>query len=66
MPDKRVSCHACSHYYVTWDERFPHGCRRMGFKSLRHPNVEVRHAMGGRDCRLYEPKPNRKPLPDNA
>ncbi|MCU0585230.1 MAG: hypothetical protein MUC46_04045 [Desulfobacterales bacterium] len=39
---RRVDCHLCRHYYVTWDERFPHGCRRMGFKSGRYPNDEVR------------------------
>lgn len=53
---RRVDCHACVHYLVTWDERFPHGCRRMGFKSSRYPGDEVRTAMNGEGCRLFEPK----------
>ncbi len=58
--DGRVDCHRCIHYHVTWDERFPHGCRRMGFKSGCYPNDEVRAAMNGRSCRLFEP---RRPRP---
>jgi hypothetical protein len=55
---RRVDCHLCRHYYVTWDERFPHGCRRMGFKSGRYPNDEVRSAMQGETCRLFESRPS--------
>lgn len=51
-----IDCHNCIHYYVTWDERFPHGCRAMGFKSWRYPNDEVRRVVKGRDCLLYERK----------
>jgi hypothetical protein len=65
MPGGRVACHACRYYHVTWDERFPHGCRRMGFKSFRIPSDEVRRAMQGSDCRLFEPKPDRKPPLEN-
>lgn len=53
---RRVDCHGCVHYLVTWDERFPHGCRCMGFKSARYPGDEVRAAMNGESCRLFEPK----------
>jgi hypothetical protein len=52
----RIDCRRCRHYFVTWDEKFPHGCRRMGFKSRRAPNDEVRCAMNGRACRLFEQK----------
>ena len=58
----RVDCHHCAHYHVTWDERFPHGCRRMGFKSRLYPNEEVRRAMAGRDCRLFE-ESDKRPTP---
>jgi hypothetical protein len=56
MPTPRLDCHRCVHYFVTWDDHFPHGCRGMGFKSRRYPSEEVRQAMNGRDCRLFEPK----------
>jgi hypothetical protein len=58
----RVDCHRCAHYHVTWDERFPHGCRRMGFKSRLYPNEEVRRTMAGQDCRLFE-KSDKLPNP---
>ncbi|MCU0601212.1 MAG: uracil-DNA glycosylase [Desulfobacterales bacterium] len=58
MAALRIDCRRCRHYFVTWDEDFPHGCRRMGFKSRRAPNDEVRCAMHGRTCRLFEQKQN--------
>jgi hypothetical protein len=56
MAERRIDCRRCRHYFVTWDEDFPHGCRRMGFKSRQSPCDEVRHAMNGRPCRLFEQK----------
>jgi hypothetical protein len=56
MPAARLDCHRCLHYFVTWDEHFPHGCRCMGFKSRHQPSEKVRQAMNGLECRLYEPK----------
>ena len=29
----RANCFRCKFFYVTWDNRFPRGCRAMGFKS---------------------------------
>jgi len=55
----RFDCRRCTHYFVTWDERCPHGCRIMGFKSRTSPAEEVRRTMGGSECRLYEEKPRR-------
>jgi hypothetical protein len=55
-----LDCHHCIHYYVTWDENFPHGCQAMKFKSWRYPGDEVRMVFNGKDCLLYAPK-KRKP-----
>ncbi len=63
MPPARLDCRRCRHYAVTWDERFPHGCRAMGFKSARYPADEVLSATGGEPCRLYEPKTPTPPRP---
>jgi hypothetical protein len=60
MTNRLIDCHRCRHYFVTWDERFPHGCRRMGFKSRRLPGDDVRDAMSGQDCRLFEKTSPRK------
>ena len=68
MPTPRCDCHRCVHYFITWDEKFPNGCRRMGFKSRRYPADEVRQAMNGQECRLFEPKAplkaSKDPFPD--
>ena len=54
-----VNCLQCRHYYVTWDRRHPHGCRRMGFKSHEIPSVVVRKSAGGLKCLMFEPKKKR-------
>ena len=63
MAKPRIDCHRCRHYFITWDERFPHGCRRMGFKSRRSPGDEVRYATSGQNCRLFDEKDARKEKP---
>lgn len=37
----RIDCRRCKHYYVTWDKRFPHGCRSMKFKAKTLPAAAV-------------------------
>jgi hypothetical protein len=59
MAPARIDCHRCLHYFVTWDPRFPHGCRCMGFKSRMVPSGEVRRALPGHDCLLYQAKTRR-------
>lgn len=56
MPSPRIDCRRCAHYFVTWDPRFPHGCRRMGFKSRTVPVEEVRRTMPGHECLLFQAK----------
>ncbi len=45
-PKPVATCKGCVHFFVTYDPLFPYGCRRMGFKSRRHPHIEVQAAMG--------------------
>jgi hypothetical protein len=52
-----ATCHRCIHYFVTWDARFPHGCRAMGFKSRHYPIQDVQNAVGQSTCQLYRAKP---------
>ena len=55
-----MACHKCLHYYVTWDQHFPHGCRAMDFKSKRLPINDVRLAMRGKDCLAFEMKKRKR------
>ena len=46
-------CRQCQHYYITWDESFPYGCRALGFKSRRLPMEDV-HDTSGVPCLSFE------------
>ena len=52
---QKVDCLKCKHFYVTWDEKLPRGCRAMGFKSKEMPLMVVRQA-SGRECLGFERK----------
>lgn len=51
----KVECLVCRYYYVTWDERHPHGCRAMNFKSKMIPSVVVMNS-SGQQCLLFKNK----------
>ncbi|RJP23040.1 MAG: uracil-DNA glycosylase [Candidatus Omnitrophota bacterium] len=50
---KKILCIHCKHYHVTWDPKFPHGCKALGFKTARPPSFTVKES-SGMDCFLYE------------
>jgi len=52
---EKIDCFRCKHFYITWDERHPKGCRAMGFKSREIPSVVVLRS-SGMDCLRYEKK----------
>lgn len=67
MEDVRIDCRRCAHYFVTWDPCYPHGCRRMRFKSRTLPAVDVRQATPGHECLLFQAKTLRnRPAPNAA
>ncbi|CAN2041996.1 hypothetical protein GMMP15_660039 [Candidatus Magnetomoraceae bacterium gMMP-15] len=59
---KKINCYKCKYYYVTWDKRFPHGCRAMKFKSNALPYIEVRK-YSGMPCQVFEPKIQKQQQP---
>ncbi len=52
-PVKRVYCKSCLHYYITWDKRFPNGCRFWGIKSSHLPSVTV-YRSNGTVCEYHQ------------
>lgn len=50
-----IDCHKCEHYYVTWDKRFPHGCKAMKFKSKQLPSIAV-FTSSTIECLLFKKK----------
>ena len=55
VSDKQIECNSCAHFFITWNKRFPFGCRAMGFMSANSPNKDV-FEVEGRDCLAYKDK----------
>lgn len=51
----QINCLKCRHYYVTWDAKFPKGCRAFGFKTNQVPSVAVLRSSGS-PCLKFDPK----------
>lgn len=56
--DKKKDCFKCKHYFVTWDARYPKGCRLYDVKSTQMPWVIVASATK-EGCVGFEPKENK-------
>lgn len=46
MTEKKINCIKCIHFYITWDQKFPNGCKLFGFKTKSFPAIVVREATG--------------------
>ena len=49
------NCSQCRHYYITWNQKTPNGCRRFGIQCEEQPSKIVMMAGLG-DCQGFEPK----------
>ncbi len=55
-PEKRrIYCKDCMYYYITWDKKFPHGCKLWGIKSMHMPSVVVYRSKGS-PCEYFKKK----------
>ena len=54
----KTNCFHCVHFFVTWDEKFPRGCRAMDFKSRKMPSIAVFEASGMPCVRFRAKKKN--------
>ncbi|WP_438318953.1 uracil-DNA glycosylase [Sporosarcina sp. FA9] len=50
-----ANCFECQHFFVTWEQQNPRGCRAHGFKSRPLPSVIVKQS-SGMDCLLFQQK----------
>ena len=63
MHDKdERNCNGCKHFYITWDEAFPYGCKGFKMKSKRSPSLSVA-LVSGAECLLFTKK--RRPSKGN-
>jgi hypothetical protein len=58
-------CLDCRHFYVTWDARFPRGCRAYGVASRELPCVVVLQATGQR-CATFALSDRVRRTPEGA
>ncbi|MCE5273653.1 MAG: uracil-DNA glycosylase [Syntrophaceae bacterium] len=50
-----INCFACRHFFITYDQHYPYGCRAVGFKSRVMPSKEM-SANSGIECQLFSAK----------
>ena len=56
---EKVNCYKCVYYYVTWDPKFPKGCRFFGFKTAGTPSADV-YRSAGASCNGFAKKNTEK------
>lgn len=49
MNRERIYCKKCKHYYITWDIKFPNGCKLFGIKSKHLPSMMI-YQSTGKNC----------------
>ncbi|TVQ17641.1 MAG: hypothetical protein EA382_18570 [Spirochaetaceae bacterium] len=59
MGNRAPNCLKCEHFHVTWDPKFPRGCRVFGVKSPRMPSLVVFESTG-RHCPAFSQAPRIK------
>jgi len=50
-----INCFDCRFFYITWEKKFPRGCRAINFKSKQMPSVVV-FKSSGEECLKFKPK----------
>lgn len=56
--ETNVNCRNCEYYYITWENKFPFGCKLFGIKSKQIPSVVV-YQSSGKKCEGFEEKKKR-------
>jgi hypothetical protein len=51
----KPNCSQCRHFYITWIQKTPNGCRRFGIQCAEQPSKIVSMAGLG-DCQGFEAK----------
>jgi hypothetical protein len=52
---QRPNCHQCKHFYITWNQKIPNGCKKFGIQCRELPSAIVK-AAGMGDCQGFTPK----------
>jgi hypothetical protein len=60
------NCQKCKHFYITWDERAPRGCKLYGIKTMSYPGLIVKAYGTAADCMGFEEKPKKIKQDENS
>lgn len=52
---QKIDCMKCQYFYITWDKKFPRGCKFFNFKSKQMPSIEVLRSSASA-CLKFESK----------
>lgn len=55
MKEVYINCLKCKNFMVTWDKRFPKGCKLFGFKGAIMPSTMVFQSTGA-PCQNFQEK----------
>ncbi|MTI81569.1 MAG: uracil-DNA glycosylase [Firmicutes bacterium] len=53
--NERIYCQKCRYFYVTWNKKYPRGCKAYGFKTGGIPSAVVLRTTGNK-CVCYQEK----------
>ena len=59
-----ANCNKCKHYFITFNQQTPKGCRAFKIQSAQLPSVVVKAANGGNDCLGFEKKKEKERAKD--
>lgn len=54
----KINCRKCIFFRITWDKKFPYGCRAYGFKTRQMPSLKVK-SFSGIECLKFLRKVNK-------
>ncbi len=52
----KPNCMKCKHFFITFDQSAPRGCRIYQIKATQLPSIIVKQANKGADCIGFEEK----------
>lgn len=60
----KLQCMKCKHFFVTYEQATPRGCRAYGFTTASIPSSVILRETGS-ECLKFEPKLKSKDKPQN-
>ncbi len=55
----KPNCMKCKHFYITFDQATPRGCRAYSIQSKQLPSSIIKAANRGQECLGFQAKPDR-------